>query len=141
MSVAAYMDMLNDLSRQFEGQESQQHQRHYYSEFYDDSPEQYSYGEGQLASESHSQGGERSSSSYEALPGGATEYDSSTVGTTATYLSTLSVRLEVHLLSSLKIDELVLEIPFAEQDDPPNDDDTIAASLESDNGNERMDGS
>ena len=137
MTAATYIDMLNAFPQQFEWRKAQQDQRHFYGEFYDVSSEQ-SYEERPQASVFGNHWGKGSMSSYEVQHDGAVEYEGSTVGMTATYLSTLSVRQISHPLSSLTIDGLILEIPFAEQDDPPHEEDTVAASLQFDDGIERM---
>ena len=127
MTAATYMDMLNAFSQHFERQETQQYQHHFHGEFYDVSSEQ-SYEERPQASVLGNHGGEGLMSSYKVQHDGAVEYEGSTEGTTATYLSSLSVRQISHPLSSLAIDRLILEIPFPEQDDPPDEDDSVAAS-------------
>ena len=48
-------------------------------------------------------------------------YEGSTVGTTVTYLSSVSVRQVEFQLEARQVEGMVLEIPFVEQDDPPDE--------------------
>lgn len=61
------------------------------------------------------------SSLHEPWQGSEEEYDGSTEATTITSLSQLTVQQLSLSIATLQIDEMVLEIPFAEQDDPPDE--------------------
>lgn len=98
-------------------------------EFYDDNPEQYSYRDSHaMDAESDSQDVELSGGSSGTQIHEAVRYEGSTVGTTAAYLLTVPVRQVVQAVATLQMEGLVLEIPFAEQDDPPDEDAMFAAS-------------
>lgn len=48
-------------------------------------------------------------------------YEGSTVGTTVVHISSLSIRQVEYQLDALQVEGLVLKILFAEQDDPPDE--------------------
>jgi len=142
MSMADYIDMLNELARNYEEQDFHQHQSNYYGEFYDSNPEDSYYGEGLTVAHFQGNNGDTlSGSSTSIMNVTALDLEGETVGTTATYLSEISVQQIVDSVASLQVEQLVIEIPFAEQDDPPDDDRMEAASLESDSENEQYDNS
>ena len=63
---------------------------------------------------------------------GTIDYEGDTVGTMVTYLSHLSVAQIIDSSLLLSVDGMVILIPYAEQDDPPDSDSLAAASLEID---------
>ena len=111
--------MLNAISRPYDEYNMRQHQRHYFGEFYEDDFEESNFGEDLRSIESW-QGGPSGSS-----PGTPEQelaaYEGSTEGTTVTTLTTVLVQHVAGSIASLSIDGLELEIPFAEQDDPLDD--------------------
>ena len=126
MSVVEYIAMLDSLQGTFDAYEACQHLRHFTSEFYDINYEVDLQEEGST-SMSQPQGGTSSEPSLGTQIHGGLGFEGSTVGTTATNLSAVSVRQVLLPFDSLQVEGLELEIPFAEQDDPPDDDDTLAA--------------
>jgi len=62
MSAVEYIDMLNELSRNYESEAFAQHQSDYYGEFYDYNPEDSYYGGGQMEQIPNNSGGESRSS-------------------------------------------------------------------------------
>lgn len=120
MSATDYMNMLSTIYSQYEGQDMQRLQQEFYGEFLDDEPDQ-SGAEASHASGSAAQDEEYMSSTDEPWQGSEEEYEGSTVATTITYLSQVTVQQISLSAASMQIDEKILEIPFVEQDDPPDD--------------------
>ena len=126
MSVSEYVAMLDSLQGTFDAYEARQLQRQFAGEFYDIGEEE-DLQEESSTSLSQPQSEILSETSLEMQIHGGEGFEGSTVGTTATNLSVISVRQIYLSLDSLQVEGLELEIPFAEQDDPPDDDDTLAA--------------
>ena len=126
MSAVEYIAMLESLQGTFDAYEARQLQRLFAGEFYDIDEEEELQEEGSM-SLSQPQSETLSETSLGTQIHGGQGFEGSTVGTTATNLSAISVRQIYLSLDSLQVEGLEVEIPFAEQDDPPDDDDTLAA--------------
>ena len=128
MSPSEYMARFTLISS-FDDHDFRAYRREYCGEFYDDNLEFDEAGAAGNSAPGEYQDGQTRSSSDLLEPEDRT-CKGSTEGMTATYLTTLSVRQVVHSVPSVQVKGLVLEIPFAEQDDPPEDEVSMAALLE-----------
>jgi len=119
ISAADYMAALAVASSNYDGNDAQRHLHDYYREFYDYDLEQFYYVEGQVLKQTQSNSGEAMSEGSPIMMNEkAINFEGDTVGTTATYLSNLSVKQILDSIPNLQGDGLVIEIPFAEQDVP-----------------------
>ena len=64
-----------------------------------------------------------------ALPVGQDMYEGDTVASTVSYISSVLVQRVTSGMSGLQVEGTVVNIPFQEQDDPPDDNAWDAASL------------
>ena len=131
ITVDDYIQELLRVAGDSDGNGIQQHLATYYGEFYDYNPEQDYYGEGvgQAAMSRENSEGE----SVLLSP----TFEGDTVASTATYLSSVSVQSIRGGVGGLQLEDFIVDIPFREQDDPPDELLREAASLESDSENER----